>query len=105
MANPHIVEFLSFEGCPLAPRALDVLEKAVGQLRSELQITIQQIDLLDSDTPDYLKHWGSPTILLHGRDITGANQCDATNCRIYSGPGGVPAQQDILSALSEALKK
>ena len=93
------VKFLSFEGCPLAPEALRVLEAAVNQLRGRLHIAIEHIDLMDPGTPIKFKRWGSPTILLDEQDITGAPPGDANNCRIYPGPGGVPAAQEIVQAL------
>ncbi len=98
------VKFLSFEGCPLAPEALRVLESAVNQFRGRLHIAIEHIDLMDPDTADELKRWGSPTILLNGQDITGGQPGDANSCRIYPGPGGVPAVQEIVQALCEQIE-
>ena len=101
--DERTVKFLSFDGCPLAPEALKELESAVDQLRDTLQIEIEHIDLMHADTADELKRWGSPTILLNEQDITGAQPGDANSCRIYPGPGGVPATQEIVDALSRAL--
>lgn len=101
----HTVKFLSFDGCPLAPEALRELESAICQLHDRLQIEIKHIDLMDPETTDELKRWGSPTILLNEQDITGAQQGDANSCRIYPGPKGVPATHEIVEALSRALLK
>ena len=98
------VQFLSFEGCPLAPEALSVLESAVRQLSDRLRVEIEHIDLMAPDTADELKRWGSPTILLNEQDITGAQPGDANSCRIYPGPGGVPATHEIVAALSLELQ-
>jgi hypothetical protein len=95
-----LVQFLWFEGCPLATRAREALIEALQQL--DKQIKFQEIDLLAASTTDELKRWGSPTILINGRDITGASPGGACNCRIYQGPGGVPAVQDIVDALRNA---
>lgn len=76
-----------------------MLEKSVSQLAHKLTINIRKVDLMHTDTPEELKRWGSPTILVNGRDITGAAENDANCCRIYSGPGGLPEQQDVVSAL------
>lgn len=101
----HTVKFLFFDGCPLAPEALRELESAIYQLRGRLQIEIEHIDLMDSETNDELRRWGSPTILLNEQDITGAQPGDANSCRIYPGPNGVPATHEIAEALSRALLK
>ena len=103
--DKRIVQFLSFDGCPLAPEMLEVLKSALNQLRDTLQIEIEHIDLMNPDTAGELKRWGSPTILLNEQDITGAQPGDANCCRIYQGPGGVPATQEIVAALSRGLQK
>ena len=93
------VEFLAFEACPLAPRALSHLERAIDQLSSRVNIEINHVDLMHPETSDAMKRWGSPTILLQGRDISGAQPGDANSCRIYSGPDGVLSMHDIVKAL------
>lgn len=95
----RIIKFLSFEGCPLAPRALAALKDAIKSQSRGYQI--RHIDLLGAATPRSLRRWGSPTILLNGQDITGASSGDANSCRIYNGPGGVPTVQEIAEALQE----
>ena len=94
------VEFLAFDGCPLAPRALAHLELAIEQLQDSLKVAISQVDLMDPATPDSMKRWGSPTILLNQRDISGVEPGDANNCRIYPGTGGVLSVQEIVAALT-----
>jgi hypothetical protein len=95
----RIVQFLSFEGCPRAPAALSALEAAIRSLPAELKFRLRRVDLMDPATPEDLKRWGSPTILLGGLDIAGGRPADAGNCRIYSGPGGVPDAREIAEAL------
>ena len=95
------VEFLAFDGCPLAPKALQHLERAIERLRGRFEIAIRHVDLMDSATPESLKRWGSPTILLNGRDISGAEPGDANSCRIYPSPDGVLSEQEIIAALTE----
>jgi hypothetical protein len=97
--NDITVEFLFFEGCPLAPKALLHLEQAIAQLKGQMKIAINHVDLMHPSTPDSLKRWGSPTILLNGHDISGAKPGEANNCRIYSSPGGVLSAQEIAEAL------
>jgi len=97
------VQFLTFDGCPLAPKALRHLEQAINQLQGRLKVAVRQIDLMNPATPEALKRWGSPTILLNGHDISGATPGDANSCRIYSGPDGVLSEQEIVAALTKDL--
>ena len=96
------VSFLAFDGCPLAPRALDNLLAAICLLDSEIPVDFERIDLLSDSTPNEVKRWGSPTILSNGADITGHGKGDACSCRIYSSQGGVPSMDDILNAIRNA---
>ena len=95
------VEFLTFDGCPLAPKALRQLEQAVVQLQGKMSVAIRHVDLMNPATSDSFKRWGSPTILINGLDISGAEPGDANNCRIYTGPGGVLSEQDIVTVLTK----
>ena len=103
--SERIVEFLSFEGCPFAPKALAALTKAINSLSAKLDYNVRHVDLLDPATPELLRRWGSPTILLDGQDITGAKPGAANCCRVYNAPGGVPSAQEIAEALQEIDRK
>ena len=94
------VQFLAFEGCPLAPKVLHQLEKAADVLTGSVNLIIQQVDLLAPGTPDSLVRWGSPTILLDGQDISGAPPGDANSCKIYPSAGGVLSAEEIIEAIS-----
>lgn len=99
MNNP-VIQFLYFHGCPLAPRARDNLVQAIGSLSSRNSVSFEEVDLMSGQTPQDLQRWGSPTILLNGRDITGAPPGDACTCRIYASQGGVPTAQEISDAIT-----
>ena len=87
------IQFLAFEGCPLAGAARNALDEAMTAL--ELR-AYEIVDLLDPETPRELRNWGSPTILVNGRDVTGGRQGNNVGCRVYSGPSKVPAAQTII---------
>jgi hypothetical protein len=58
----------------------------------------------DPEAPPYVRRWGSPTILIDGRDLEGAPvQEGAAACRIYPGScggvQGIPATERIAAAL------
>jgi len=101
MTRPR-VSFLAFDGCPLAPRALDNLLAAICLLDSEIPVDYEKIDLLSDSTPNEVKRWGSPTILINGADLAGHSKGDACGCRIYSSEGGVPTMDEILDAIRKA---
>lgn len=62
----------------------------------------EEIDLLDAATPENFKGWGSPTILVDGKDVAGNKQGEAIACRVYEGPERVPAPKDIATAIRNA---
>jgi len=58
----------------------------------------------DSQSPGYVRGYGSPTILINGKDVAGVAPSDGTSCcRLYPGASqemqGVPPVELIASAL------
>ena len=94
MAEPKI-QFLFFDGCPLAAAAKQALEDAIVSLN----LTYEVIDILDPDTPDDLRNWASPTILINGRDVAGGKQGSGLGCRVYPGPSKVPDARAIIDCI------
>lgn len=86
------VQFLAFEGCPLADAARANLEKALADCGLG---DYEEIDILDSAVPEDLPGWGSPTILVNGVDVTGQPKGNSVSCRIYPGPDRVPSPTEI----------
>ena len=93
------VQFLAFEGCPLADAARGNLEKALADCG---MIGYEEIDILAPGTPDDLPGWGSPTILVNGADVTGQPKGESVSCRIYSGPDRVPETASIVASIKNA---
>ena len=60
-------------------------------------------DRSDTDAPEYTVQFGSPTLLINGRDIEGIPGVGAASCRIYrsksGAPSGVPKVELIAAAL------
>jgi mercuric ion transport protein len=86
------IQFLAFEGCPLADAARANLELALSDCGISGHRTV---DILDPETPDELRGWGSPTILIDGIDIGGQDQGNGVGCRIYPGEDKVPSVAEI----------
>jgi len=90
------IQFLAFEGCPLADAARRTLDDALASLNLS---SYEVIDLLGPDTPEDLRGWGSPTILINGRDVTGGDQGGGVSCRVYPGPSKVPDARMIIERI------
>ena len=93
------VQLLTFSGCPLADRARESLERALAALGLT---GFEEVDLLDPQVPEDVKAWGSPTILVDGKDVTGSDKPDGLGCRIYPGPDKVPTSDDIVQFMRRA---
>jgi hypothetical protein len=61
----------------------------------------EEIDVNDPRTPDTLRDWGSPTILVDGVDIAGGTPQGAC-CRLYATSGGAPSDEMIGRALARS---
>ena len=93
------VQFLQFDGCPLADAVREVLEEALVKCG---MTGYEDIDILDPATPEDLGGWSSPTILVNGADVTGAPKGDSVGCRIYPGPDRIPAAATIVATIQQA---
>lgn len=96
-----LIQFLSFDGCPLADAAQVALDRALlacGLTAGNYEL----IDVLDPETPESLVRWGSPTILVNGEDVTGQARSDGVGCRIYDTPEQVPTAESIIAAIRKS---
>lgn len=90
-------------------RACPNVESARAQLLRAFAIAgiaprWQEWEARAAETPAHARGFGSPTILVDGRDVAGGTASGGEgHCRIYSlgadGPNGVPAVADIVRAL------
>ena len=81
------IQLLVFAGCPLADAARSALEQALAECGLE---NYEEVDLLAPETSEALRGWGSPTILVGGKDVTGCLKGNDIGCRVYAGPTKVP---------------
>ncbi len=96
MSGPTKVQFLYFDGCPLAAPAKARLSEAMALCGLT---EVEEIDILNPDAPEELRCWGSPTILVNGADVTGQPKGNSVSCRIYPYEGGVPDVHSIVAGL------
>jgi copper chaperone CopZ len=92
------VQLLYFEGCPNVDAARVSLRDALAAER--IEIPIEEVDVESADAPAWARGWGSPTILIDGKDVTGQDRSNASACRLYA--GGAPGVEAIRAALSAA---
>ena len=63
----------------------------------------ETVDILDPQTPENLRRYGSPTVLVDGHDVMGESKLDAIGCRLY--PNGEPSKMTILACIKGAAEK
>ena len=92
------VQLLSFPGCPHADAAREALRRALAA--AALPVNFEEIDVSAADTPEQLRRWGSPTILVDGVDLAGEAPT-GLSCRLYANDTqpGVPSDETIRRAL------
>ena len=99
------VQLLFFPGCPHVDAARQALASALAQ--AGLPTGFQELDTTSAECPQELRGWGSPTILIDGRDVAGQVPAHGSACRLYAdcaeGSPGVPSEQAIAGALERAL--
>ena len=96
-----LVQLLYFPDCPNVAFARNALLEALGKLADPPPVA--EVDVTNPTAPAHLRSWGSPTILVDGVDVAGA-QPTASCCRLY-GAGdrrGVPPVALIQAALERA---
>lgn len=97
------IEFIYDRDCPNVEDARIALRDALLALKRTP--IWQEWDRADEHAPHYVRAYGSPTILVDGKDIAGMPPGDASACRIYrneqGNTRGIPDTQLILAALRE----
>lgn len=95
------VEFIYDNDCPNIEGARNSLIKAFSEMKLSPKWT--EWDRNSIDSPPYAKDFGSPTILVNGKDIADEKPQGGNNCRIYSfngSNGGIPPTKLIVAALT-----
>jgi mercuric ion transport protein len=97
-----IIEIVYDADCPNIKAARAQLEVACHQ--AGVPPKWQEWDRADMNAPDYVRNYGSPTILVNGEDVAGCNSVDGSNCRLYQesdgSVSGAPAVAQIIQAIT-----
>jgi mercuric ion transport protein len=99
------VELVYDHDCPNVDAARAVLCHAFSEIG--VAPIWKEWDLHTRDSPDYVRGYGSPTILVNGRDVAGAEpRASVECCRLYisdaDGVRGVPPVEQIVAAMRKS---
>lgn len=98
---PNRVELVWDRECPNVEAARTVVREALRQVGSAERWTEWRIGT--DDVPVHARGFGSPTILVDGKDVTGHPGGDSDECcRVYlhsDGMAGVPTVQEVAARL------
>ena len=90
------VELVYFTGCPHVEAARCAIRGALAL--EQMPLVWLEWNQEDSATPTRVQRFASPTVLVGGRDVTGAYEGDAHACRA----DGIPAAETIRAAVRSA---
>ena len=95
------IQLLSFPGCPNVGAAREMLCAVLAS--AQIDETVEEVDTTSPDTPETLRGWGSPTILVNGRDVGGQEAPSGAGCRIYRDEAGSLCRTPPVALLRAAL--
>ena len=93
------VELLYFPDCPNVSAAREQLRRAFAHIGQPA--TWSEYDISMDEVPLHARGFGSPTILVDGRDVMGTEPNAGSSCRIYAGSDvrGVPPLDAVVARL------
>jgi hypothetical protein len=93
-----VIDFIYDDTCPNVEAARANLREALGQ--AGLPAAWSEHRIGDPSVPERTRGFGSPTILVDGRDVAGVQPSTEQCCRVYATGGGVPPVELIVRALT-----
>ena len=96
------IQLLSHPGCPNASVAHGRLLEALAI--AGVAAAIDEVDTTSEATPEGLRGWGSPTVLIDGDDVAGEKPTGGVSCRRYRSAGGLPSVAPSVVLLVAALR-
>lgn len=94
------VDFIYDADCPNVAAARANLMRALSEAGVSPRWREHRIG--DPDVPEAVRGFGSPTVLVNGRDVAGSSPGSEVCCRIYGG-ARAPSVETITRALAEGL--
>jgi hypothetical protein len=100
------IQLLTFEGCAHAEAARDLLSRVLAS--SGASVAFEEVDTHAPATPERYRGFASPTILVDGEAIDGAEALHGSSCRLYRDESGrlvgLPSEGALRSALARAAR-
>lgn len=98
------VQLLTFSGCPHAAAAREMIQNVLSS--SGIRASLEEVNTTAPETPERLRGWGSPTILIDGYDIEGQETPISGGCRLYRDAAGrlqgSPPEATLRAALARS---
>ena len=99
------IDFIYDETCPNFEAARTVLKRALEELG--LRLAWHEWNRSEQSAPAFVSRFGSPTILVNGRDVAGVEPESAISCcRLYEDTAGnlkkVPPVELVVRAILKA---
>jgi hypothetical protein len=102
VSDAVVVDLLSVPGCPNVDLTRRRLSEAGVIAGVEVQVRAQEVATVDEAAAVGMR--GSPTVLVHGRDVGGAEGEPSISCRLYRSPAGVLEGAPTVEVLVDALR-
>lgn len=103
---PLRIELVYDRTCPNVDRARAMIRRALIDVGLVADCT--EWDRADSRTPSELRGFGSPTVLVNRRDVSGSDdaRAEANSCRVYRDDDGcvcgAPSAKEIARAIRDS---
>ena len=99
------VEFIYEKECPNVESTRSILLQAFSKLK--IKPHWMEWEISDASAPDYVRRYGSPTILINGKDVSESeNSLNPQQCRLYINSdntmSGIPPLEKIMNAIQAA---
>jgi len=94
------IELIYDLDCPNVEAMRGQLSKALAE--SKIDANWKEWDRNSEQSPEYARKYGSPTLLINGKDISGQEESDENCCRVYLDKDGmkkVPSVEMIRKVL------
>lgn len=97
------IQLLTFPDCPNSTATRQLIQRVLDS--TNVHAEIEDVDTAAPETPDNLRGWGSPTILIDGADVEGQSGSGNMSCRLYRDSSGRYAGIPTESALRVAIER
>jgi hypothetical protein len=93
------IQLIYSDDCPNLKAARAAVLRSLEA--ENLFLSLEELDVAAPGTPEHLREWGSPTILIDGIDVGGETAPTGPCCRLYDGASrrGAPSDAMIVEAL------